>query len=79
MITSEENVIFAWGERKSDYPGNLFANYIYNETNFGWIVDYHTLLKTGHVYDIQINGSEIYIGGTFYLAGRVIVNNIALW
>ena len=70
-----ENNLLCWGEQNKGFSGSIFGTYELDSEQ-DWVVDHHQLLKTGHVYDMAVNDTTVYIGGIFYKAGTLIVNNI---
>src|SRR5205823_2902182 len=44
-----------------------------------WDDGFYLPAVNGDVYAIAISGSDVYLGGSFTIAGRVFVNHIARW
>lgn len=48
-------------------------------TDEHWDTRFDVLGLNGPVYAIAVDGSNVYVGGQFTMAGNVIVNNVAKW
>jgi hypothetical protein len=81
VLAAGPNAVYAGGgfTNVTDPPFTFAVNHIAMWDGFNWYNLGSGVNRNANVFAIAVNGSDVYIGGSFTNAGGVTANRIAMW